>query len=102
MVLEHPSITYSKCVATSKSIGWAGMTHNTIHIPLTLGPGYAKTGYIWGGVSYSVPFQWLKKATVMVFKHSFETYTKYVATPGNNGWAHLTLNNMHLPPDYVP
>ena len=77
------------------------MTLNTIHIPLTLGPGYAKTCYIWGGLSHLVPFQWLK-AIVMVFKHSFETYTKYVSTPGNNGWAHLTLNNMHLPPDYVP
>ena len=36
----------------------------------------------------------------MVLEYPSETYTKCVTTPRSNGWAHMTLNTMHLPPDY--
>ena len=42
MVLEHPSGTYTKCVATPESNIWARMTINDMNLPLTVVPGYAK------------------------------------------------------------
>ena len=38
MVLEHPSGTYIKCVATPWSNGWAHMTLNIMHHPPGYGP----------------------------------------------------------------
>ena len=64
-------------------------------------PGYATKWSIWGVVRYVVPLSYLR-TNVLVLEHPSGTYTKTVATPGSNGWAHVTLNTMYYHPDYGP
>ena len=87
MLLEHPSGTYTTCVATQGNIGYADMIINTMHQHSDFDfapPGYAKTWYIWGGLRYGVPLPWLKAITV-VLEHQSGTYTKCITTQGCNG-----------------
>ena len=72
-----------------------GITLNIMYLPLTMGPAYAEIWSIWGGLQYVVPLSWLN-ASVIVLEHLSGTYNKSVTTPRINGWAHTTLNTMHI------
>ena len=96
MALVHPSGTYTKSDTSHGSNIWAHMTLNDIYISPGYGPGYAKLRSIWVGLPYFLPFPWLK-INVMMLEHPSETYTKSVATPGRNGWSHMTITIIYLP-----
>ena len=95
-VSKHLFGTYAKCVAAPGRNGWAHITLNAIHIPLSLSAGYTKMWSILGGSSCMVPLPWLKP-TVIILEHPSGTYTKCVATPGSNNYAHMILNTMQHP-----
>ena len=91
---------YQVC-CTTISNDWAHMTINTMHLPPGFGPGYVQLCSIWGGGSCVLPLP-LLTASIMVIEYSFLTNTKCVATLGSNGWAHITLNTMHIPLTVCP
>ena len=64
--------------------------------PLTMGPGYVKNLiYLeWFKVSGAIA---MAQGQCNVLEYPSEAYTKSVATPVSNVWAHMTLNIMHLP-----
>ena len=67
MVLEQPSLTYTKCVAASGTNRWAHMTLNAMHTtPLTMGLGYANNPIYLG---------WLKLCGAIAMAHRFTPKT---------------------------
>ena len=67
---------------------------------LTMGPGYEKIWSFLGSLRCVVPLPWFIRVYVMMLDHQYGTYIKCAATLGSNGQTHMTIDTMHILPDY--